>query len=172
MVRVVLAWFLIAKFQVTGLIIAYFIGLVSKGIAAYLINHKVCFPQRFYSWQSLIAPLLAAAAHFGVLYLINSVIWKGDQITSVLIFLIGILPSFPLFMFFYGLFGGWDEATLAELKEAVAISGVARGLTRWGMYEPTRLGARLSPLNGRFPITNRPEAMEEAEALTKEKVRL
>ena len=172
MIRVVLAWFLIARFQVTGLIIAYFVGLFAKGIAAYLINHKVCFPQRFYSWQSLIAPLLAAVAHFGVLYLINSVIWKGDQITSVLIFLIGILPSFPLFMFFYGLFGGWDEATLAELKEAVAITGVARGLTRWGMYEPTRLGARISPLNGRFPITNRADAMIEAEALTKEKVRL
>jgi hypothetical protein len=47
-----------------------------------------------------------------------------------------------------------------------------RGLTRWGMYEPTALGARLSPLNNRFPITNRAEAMVEAEALTKEKVKL
>jgi O-antigen/teichoic acid export membrane protein len=171
-IRVVLAWFLIAKFQVTGLIIAYFVGLTAKGVAAYLINHKVCFPQRFYIWQSLVAPLLAAAAHFGILSLINGFIWKGEQITSILIFLIGILPSFPLFMFFYGLFGGWDEATLAELKEAVVLTGWARGLTRWGMYEPTLLGARISPLNGRFPITNRAEAMKEAEALTKEKVKL
>jgi len=30
-----------------------------------------------------------------VLWLICGLIWKGDQITSVLIFLIGILPSFP-----------------------------------------------------------------------------
>ncbi len=172
MIRVVLAWFLIAKFQVTGLVIAYFVGLVSKGIAAYLINHKICFPQRFYVWQSLVAPLLAAVAHFGILSLINGFIWKGEQITSVLIFLIGILPSFPLFMFLYGLFGGWDEATLAELKEAVVLTGAARWLTRWGMYEPTALGARISPLNGRFPITNRAEAMKEAEALTKEKVKL
>jgi O-antigen/teichoic acid export membrane protein len=171
-IRVVLAYMLITRFQVTGLIIAYFVGLFSKGIAAYIINHKVCFPQRFYIWQSLVAPLLAGAAHYGILYFINGFIWKGDQITSVLIFFIGILPSFPLFMFLYGLFGGWDPATLAELNEAVSLTGGVRWLTRWGMYEPTRLGARLSPLNGRFPITNRPEAMEEARILTQEKVKL
>ena len=171
-IRVVLAWVLLARFQVTGLIIAYFVGLFSKGIASYIINHKVCFPQRFYVWQSLVAPILAGATHYGVLWLICGLIWKGDQITSVLIFLIGILPSFPLYMFFYGLFGGWDTATLEELQRAVALSGSVRGLTRWGMYEPTALGARLSPLNNRFPITNRDEAMLEAKALTGERVKL
>ena len=171
-IRVVLAWILLARFQVTGLIIAYFVGLFSKGIASYIINHKICFPQRFYIWQSLVAPLLAGATHYGVLWLICSIIWKGDQITSVLIFLIGILPSFPLYMFFYGLFGGWDTATLEELNNAVALSGIVEGLTRWGIYEPTALGARLSPLNNRFPITNRIEAMLEAKALTEERVKL
>jgi O-antigen/teichoic acid export membrane protein len=172
MIRVVLAFLLIARLQVPGLIIAYFVGLFTKGITAYIINHKVCFPQRFYTWQSLIAPLLAGAAHYGVLYFINGFLWKGDQVTSVLIFFIGILPSFPLYLFLYGLFGGWDKDTLAELKDAVALTGSLRWLTRWGMYEPTALGARFSPLNGRFPITNRVEAMIEAQALTKEKVKL
>jgi O-antigen/teichoic acid export membrane protein len=172
MIRVTLAFLLIARFQVTGLIIAYFVGLFAKGFAAYIINHRICFPQRFYSWQSLFAPLLAGAAHFGILYLLNGIIWKGEQITSVIIFLIGILPSFPLYMFLYGLFGGWDEATLAELGEAVSLTGGTRGLTRWGIYEPTRLGARLSPLHGRFPISNRAKAMEEAAELTSEKVKL
>ena len=172
LIRVILAFFLIARFQVTGLIIAYFFGLFSKGIAAYIINHKVCFPQRFYIWQSLVAPLLAGAAHYYVLSGITYFIWKGDQITSVLIFFIGILPSFPLYMFLYGLFGGWDKDTLAELKDAVALTGSVRWLTRWGMYEPTVLGARISPLNNRFPITNRVEAMKEAKALTAEKVEL
>ena len=171
-IRVVLAWFLLTRFQVTGLIIAYFVGLFSKGIAAYIINHKVCFPQRFYIWQSLVAPLLAGAAHYGVLWGINRYLWKGDQITSVLIFLIGILPSFPLYMFLYGLLGGWDKDTLTELKESVALTGRMRWLTRWGIYKPTALGARISPLNNRFPISNRVEAMEEAKALTIEKVKL
>jgi O-antigen/teichoic acid export membrane protein len=171
-IRVVLAWILLARFQVTALIIAYFVGLFAKGVTAYFINHKVCFPQRFYVWQSLVAPLLAALVHYGILSLVNGFIWKGEQITSVLIFLIGILPSFPLFMFLYGLFGGWDAATLNELGEASALSGGMRWFTRWGMYEPTRLGARLSPLNGRFPIANRAEAMEEARKLTEEKEKL
>jgi O-antigen/teichoic acid export membrane protein len=171
-IRVTLAWFLLSRFQVTGLIIAYFVGLFSKGIAAYIINHKVCFPQRFYVWQSLIAPILAGAVHYGILWWISGLIWKGDQITSVLIFLIGILPSFPLYMFLYGFFGGWDVATLAELNDAVALTGSVRWLLRWGMYEPTRLGGRISPLNNRFPITNRSEAMKEAKSLTEEKVKL
>jgi O-antigen/teichoic acid export membrane protein len=171
-IRVTLAFFLIAHFQVTGLIIAYFVGLFSKGIAAYIINNKVCFPQRFYVWQSLAAPLLAGAVHYAILWGLNSFLWKGDQITSVLIFLIGILPSFPLYMFLYGLFGGWDRQTLAELNDAVGLTGSVRWLTRWGIYEPTALGARLSPLNNRFPITNRMEAMKEAKALTEEKIKL
>ena len=172
LIRVVLAWILLARFQVTGLIIAYFVGLFSKGLAAYIINHKICFPQRFFIWQSLVAPLLAGVAHFGLLYWLTGYIWKGDQITSVLIFFIGILPSFPLYMFLYGLFGGWDTATLEELNSAVALSGAVQGLTRWGIYEPTALGAHISPLNNRFPITNRIEAMLEAKALTGERIKL
>jgi hypothetical protein len=146
--------------------------LFSKGIAAYIINHKTCFPQRFYLWQSLVAPLLAGSVHYCILWGLNSLIWKGDQLTSVLIFFIGILPSFPLYMFLYGLFGGWDKDTLAELKEAVSLTGSVRWMTHWGIYEPTTLGARLSPLNNRFPIGNRIEAMREAGALTAEKVKL
>ncbi len=172
MIRIVLAWLLLTRFQVTALIIAYFVGLLAKGITAYFVNHRVCFPQRFYTWQSLLAPLLSGAAHYGILHSINLLLWKGDSITSVLIFFVGILPSFPLFMFLYGLFGGWDAATLAEFREAAVLTGSLRHLTYWGMYAPTALGARLSPLHARFPITNRAAAMEEAEQLTKEKVRL
>jgi O-antigen/teichoic acid export membrane protein len=171
-IRVVLAWYLIERFQVTGLIIAYFVGLLVKGIAAYFVNHRLCFPQRFYFWQSLVAPVLAGAAHYAFLWLVTGWIWKSDQITSVLIFFIGILPSFPIFIFLYGLFGGWDEDTLDELKAAVGLTGAMHWLTRWGIYAPTVLGARLSPLHGRFPISNRAEAMEEARALTAEKVKL
>ena len=171
-IRIILSWLLLARFQVTALIIAYFVGLTAKGVAAYFVNHKLCYPQKFYFWQSLAAPLLAGAAHFGLLSLLNGYLWKGDQVTSVLIFFLGILPSFPLYIFFYGLFGGWDGATLDELKEAVAISGSVRWLARWGYYEPTRLGARLSPLNGRFPISIREGAMKEARELTEAKVKL
>jgi O-antigen/teichoic acid export membrane protein len=170
-VRVVLALILLERFQINALIIAYFVGLFGKGIVAYFVNHKLCYPQRFYFWQSLIAPLLAAAVHFALLRWLTGLIWQGDQITSVLIFFIGILPSFPLYMFFYGLAGGWDKDTLEELHQAVALTGFVRPLA-WLIWKATGLGARLSPLHNRFPITIRSAAMLEAQELTAEKVAL
>ncbi len=170
-IRVILALLLITKLQITGLILAYFVGLLTKDIVAYFVNHKVCFPQRFYFWQSLAAPILAGVAHYFLLRWVTGFIWKSDQVSSIIIFFIGVLPSFPVFMFFYGLFGGWDSDTLAELKQAVDLTGFVRPLA-WVMWASSALGARISPLNNRFPITNRPMAMEEARQLTAEKVKL
>ena len=169
--RPVLALILMAKLQITGIILAYFVGLLSKDIAAYFVNHKVCFPQRFYFWQSLAAPILAGTSHYFLLRWVTGFIWKSDQVTSIIIFFIGVLPSFPVFMFFYGLFGGWDSDTLAELKQAADLTGFVRPLA-WVMWASSALGARISPLNNRFPITNRLTAMEEARQLTAEKVKL
>ncbi|MCX7753701.1 MAG: hypothetical protein N2117_00460 [Anaerolineales bacterium] len=169
--RVALVFLLLERFQVTGLIIAYLIALNAKNITAYFVNHRLCYPQKFYAWQSLFAPLLAAAAHYLVLDFINNLVWRDDQVTSILIFFIGILPSFPVYLFFYGLAGGWDDDTLAEFRQAVELSGFTRPLA-WVMWKASELGARLSPLTGRFPITIRAAAMDEARALTEERVRL
>lgn len=171
MMRIILALLLVERLQINALIIAYFIGLLSKDIVAYFINHRLCFPQRFYFWQSLGAPILAGAAHYAVLRWMGGLIWRGDQITSVLIFFIAILPSYPLFVFFYGLFGGWDDNTLDELRRAVDLSSVIRPLA-WIFWAASALGARLSPLHGRFPIDIRTVAMEEAKGLTEERVRV
>ncbi|MCS7037988.1 MAG: hypothetical protein NZP34_00115 [Caldilineales bacterium] len=170
-IRVVLALVLLRRYQINALIIAYFVGLLSKDIVAYVVNHRLCFPQRFYAWQSLGAPLLAGAAHYGVLRWLTGLVWQGDQVTSVLIFFIGILPSFPLFAFFYGLFGGWDDDTLAEVREAVELTAFVRPLA-WVFWAASALGSRLSPLHGRFPIAIRATALEEARSLTQERVRL
>jgi O-antigen/teichoic acid export membrane protein len=170
-IRIVLALILLRRYQINALIFAYFVGLLTKDIVAYFVNDRLCFPQRFYFWQSLGAPLLAGAAHYLVLRWLTGLIWRGDQITSVLIFFIGILPSFPLFAFFYALFGGWDEETLAEVRHAVNLTGFVRPLA-WLFWGASALGARLSPLHGRFPITIRPTALEEARALTEERVKL
>ncbi len=171
LIRIVLALVLLQRFQITALIIAYFVGLLSKDFVAYIINHRLCFPQRFYFWQSLGAPLLAGATHFAILRWFTGLIWQGDQITSVLIFLIGILFSYPFFAFFYGLFGGWDDDTLSELHHAANMSNFMRPLARLFWFS-TAQGARLSPLHGRFPISIRQAAIEEANSLTQERVNL
>jgi O-antigen/teichoic acid export membrane protein len=170
-IRVALALLLLDRFQINALIIAYFIALFSKGIMAYFINHKICFPQRFFSWQSLIAPLMAGGAHYIWLRWLTGLIWQGDELSSVLIFFIGILPSFPIYMFLYGIFGGWDCETLKELENAVSLSGFTKPLV-WLVWKSTELGTRISPLHNRFPISIRSAAMLEAQELTAEKVQL
>ena len=170
-VRVVFALLLVARYQINGLIIAYFIGLLAKGITAYFINHKYCYPQRFFVWQSLVAPLFAAGVHYMILRWVTGLVWSGDELTSVIIFLIGVLPSLPVYMFLYGLLGGWDEDTLEELHSAVYLTGFVKPLA-WFVWKSTELGAKLSPLHGRFPISIRPAAMLEAKELTAQKVEL
>lgn len=169
--RVSLAVIFLARFQIYGLILAYFIGLLAKDFAGYLINHKLCFPQRFYFWQSLAAPALAGGVHFLFLRWLTGLIWTQDQVSSVLIFFIGILLSFPIFMFLYGFFGGWDDATLMELKEAAGLSSFMKPLA-WLFWASTALGARISPLHGRFPIDIRQGALIEAKSLTAERVKI
>ena len=168
-IRVILALVLVERFQINGLIIAYFVGLFSKGVSAYFVNHKYCYPQRFFFWQSLAAPIVAATLHYMLLRWVTGLVWKADEISSIVIFLIGVLPSLPVYMFIYGLAGGWDTDTLEELHQAVALTGFARPLA-WVIWKSTDLGAKLSPIHARFPISIRPAAMLEARDLTIEKV--
>lgn len=170
-IRIGLALALVARWQVYGLIAAYFVGLLTKVLASYAINHRLCFPQRYYAWQSLAAPALAGAAHFALLRWVTGLIWRGDQVTSIAILLIGLLPSLPVFAFLFGLAGGWDDATLAEVRRAVGLTGFMRPLA-WLFWAATDIGARLSPLHGRFPITIRQEALAEARQLTLQRVKL
>jgi O-antigen/teichoic acid export membrane protein len=170
-VRVTLALFLVQRFQINALIIAYFVGLVSKDFIGYFVNHRVCYPQRYFVWQSLTAPLLAGGVHFLLLRWLTGLLWTQDQVSSVLIFFLGILPSFPIFMFLYGWFGGWDDATLEELRHAVPLSSFMKPLA-WLVWASTALGTRLSPLHGRFPISIREAALEEAKTLTIERVEI
>jgi O-antigen/teichoic acid export membrane protein len=169
--RIILAFALIVRLQIIALILAYFVALMTKNIVAYWLNHKLCFPQRFYFWQSVAAPFLAGIVHYIVLRGLGSLVWRGDQVTSVIILVIAILPSYPLFAFFYGLFGGWDDATLSEVHRAVDLSTFMKPLA-WLFWKSTALGAKLSPLHNRFPITNRQAALEEAMSLTHERVNL
>jgi len=171
MIRIVLAWLLIGRFQVWALVIAYFAGLLTKDILAYWVNYRLCFPQRFYVWPTLVAPLLAGAVHYALLRWLGGVFWREGPVGSILLLFLSLVPSLPVFAFLYAFFGGWDDGTLEELRAAVALSGALRGpayLFWWG----SAWGARLSPLHGRFPAELREAALAEARALTRERVSL
>ncbi len=171
-VRITLAIVLLARFQITALIIAYFIAILLRGVAGYFISHKICFPQRFFFWQSAGAVILAAGTHYLLISTLASLIWKQNEITSIILFFVGILPSLPFYFFFYALFGGWDNDTLAELKQAIDLTGFLRPFANAMIYLPNLWGSKISPLHNRFPITIREAAMTEARSLTEEKVRL
>jgi len=170
-IRITLALLLIRRFQIYALIYAYMVALMSKNIMSYIVVNRYCFPQRFYFWQTLGAPFSAGVVHFFILRWITGLIWQGDQVTSLLIYLIGLLGSFPIYGFFYGAFGGWDEDGLMVFRRAVDNSSFIRPAA-WVLWKSTSAGARISPLNNRFPIGIYQEAMEEARALTAERVAL
>jgi len=169
--RISLMFMLIGRYQLWGLMIAYLIALPTKSVVAWLLNWKLILRPKIYLWQSFVAPLLAGAVNYLVIRLVGGFIWRGDMVTSLIIFLLALLPSLPFYSFLTGLFGGWDDQVLQELKRAVEMSSLARPIA-YLVYKGTVLGARPSPLHGRFPITIYSEAMAEARGLMAEKVRL
>jgi O-antigen/teichoic acid export membrane protein len=171
-IRIGLMVVLLASFQIEALIIAYFIGILTRGIVAYFVANKYCFPQRFYFWQSLAAPVIAAGLHYLFLSLIAHFVWTGDDISSIVLFFIGLVPAMPVFFFFYALAGGWDDDGLDEIDEASRLTGFLYQVVRIIFTLPSRWGARVSPLHNRFPITIRDTAFTEAQRLTEERVRL
>jgi O-antigen/teichoic acid export membrane protein len=170
-IRIALVFLLIGRFQIYALVMAYIIALTLKDIVGYIVNHKVNFPLHLYLWQTFAAPMLAGVAHYFVLRYLTGLIWKNDAGTSILIYIIAITLSFPLYSFFYGLFGGWDNNTLDDFHRAVNISNFAKPIT-WLFWKTSALGARISPLHGKFPVKIYEEAMQEANALTQERVKI
>ncbi|MBV6395770.1 MAG: hypothetical protein HFACDABA_01352 [Anaerolineales bacterium] len=171
-IRVGLLLILLERFQITALIIAYFAAILTRGFVSYFVAHKYCFPQRFYFWQSFAAPVIAAGLHYLFLSAIAQFVWQKDEISSVILFFIGLLPAMPVFFFFYALAGGWDDEGLEEVVEASRLTGFLYQVVRVVFVVPSQWGAKLSPLHNRFPITVRDEALAEAQALTEAKVKL
>jgi hypothetical protein len=170
-IRIALVFLLIGRFQIYALVMAYIIALTLKDIVGFIVNHKVNFPLHLYLWQTFAAPMLAGVAHYFVLRYLTGLVWKNDAGTSILIYIIAITLSFPLYSFFYGLFGGWDNNTLDDFHRAVNISNFAKPIT-WLFWKTSSIGARISPLHGKFPVKIYDEAMQEADSLTQERVKL
>jgi len=68
-----------------------------------------------------------------------------------------------VYSFITALFGGWDNEGIAEFRRATRLGGSPLA---WLMLIGMRLGARISPLHGRFPMALRGIAQEEAQSLT------
>jgi O-antigen/teichoic acid export membrane protein len=162
---------LVDRFQAFGLLAVPFVTVPIKIILGYLLNHRFCFPQKFFFWQSLAAPLLAGGTHYLVVRGLTGLIWQQDELTSIIILVIALIPSYPLYSFLYGWFGGWDANTLEVFDRGTRLTSFMRPFTRL-FYHASALGARFSPLHDRFPFTNHAAAIAEAQSLTQERVKL
>jgi hypothetical protein len=171
-IRIGLMVILLERFQIFALLIAYFVAILARGIIAYFVADRYCFPQRFYFWQSAAAPAVAAVAYYLFLSVMANLIWQGDEITSIVLFFLALVPFMPVFFFFYALAGGWDIAGLEEVEEASRMAGLMRPIVNVIFIIPSKWGARISPLHNRFPITMRELAQAEARSLTDERVEL
>ncbi len=171
-IRIGLMVILLERFQIFALLIAYFVAILARGLIAYFVADRYCFPQRFYFWQSAAAPVAAAVAYYFFLSVLANFIWQGDEITSIVLFFLALVPCMPVFFFFYALAGGWDVAGLEEVDEASRMSGPMRPIVNVIFIIPSKWGARISPLHNRFPITMRELAQAEARSLTEERVKL
>jgi O-antigen/teichoic acid export membrane protein len=172
-IRIPLMVLLIPSLELTGVILAYVVALPVRNVVAWWINRRLILPFRIYWWQTAVAPLLAGGVTWILLRALGTAM-VGDeinQITGLLLLLIGLLPSLPVFCLFVGFFGGWDNAGLDELRRAAGLSSLGKPIA-WLIYFTSTLGARLSPLHGRFPIDLYDEAEAEARALTSERVSL
>lgn len=153
---------------------AYVPALLIKDIFAWWAIRKsdyFTFPWKDLYWQGIITPIISGVAIFIILEIINSIIWQGEIVTSVLILLIGITVGLYLYSFIYGLVGGFDDKTLEEFEKSANMAHGVRPFAR-GLYKASALGARFSPLHNKFPITIFDKAKAEADSLTAEKTEL
>ncbi len=163
-VRLGLLMVCVPRWQLTGMAVAYLGALLLRVVIAWWLAALWIVPPRLSGWQ-VGAAVGAALVVYNVLRWVGDWLWRPALGPSLALAGAALLPAVPLYGFFTGLFGGWDEGGLAELQRALPLSGGGWPVA-WLLYQGIRLGARISWLHGRFPNALRPYAEEEAQALS------
>ncbi|MBN1486034.1 MAG: hypothetical protein JW981_00245 [Anaerolineae bacterium] len=163
--RIGLIYLLVTRWQVWGLLGAYIIAVIVRTLMTWIMTSRLAFLPRFNIWQTVVAPGGAAFIVYELLRVAGDLWWTPTPTASLLLVGIGLLVTLPIYGFLTGLLGGWDNGGIAEFYRAVNISRLGY-LLAWPLSTSIRLGARLSPLHGQFPIALRTLAEEEAHALT------
>ncbi|MGC9358266.1 MAG: lipopolysaccharide biosynthesis protein, partial [Anaerolineae bacterium] len=153
------------EYGIWGLVAAFALASLLRGLLGWLLVQRLVVNVRLPFWQMAVAPAGAALVVYNLLRGVGDIYWQPDVGVTLIFSILVLLPALPLYGFFTAFLGGWDDEGLAELRRAVAISGLGIPLGRL-LYEAVHLGARLSPLHGLFSHQLYRWADEEAEALT------
>ncbi|MBN2006883.1 MAG: hypothetical protein JXA21_26250 [Anaerolineae bacterium] len=163
--RIGLGLLLVVRWQIVGLGLAYALARALRIVVGWSVTRRVVLAPRVYIWQTWIAPAGAAILVYHLAALVTSLWWRPTPLASLTLFVFVMVFLLPVYGFATALFGGWDNGSLVELKNAARLSGL--GVILSGpLVLMVHLGARLSPLHGRFPVAIRKMAEEEAQALT------
>jgi hypothetical protein len=167
--RVIFLLLLMQKYQMMGILIAWYISLVLKVIYQFWAINRYVTPLKgkIYPWQSFIAPGLAATVNFLIFESFARLIFNYDILTSVVLFISAFFVFIYLYSFFVGFFGGWDNNTLREFERAVQMVKGISLFARW-LYASTAFGAKHSflHLHNKYPVLIYVEASKEARELT------
>jgi O-antigen/teichoic acid export membrane protein len=134
-------------------------GRLIKWIVGYLIHYFKFFKFKVNWWQTFVATFIAMGAEFlviqGLILLIFPLLGYilGELIAAVLVIVCAIfIGPFLVYIPVHAIAGGWDDNSLYIFQKAVGMSGPSKPIAIF-LMKLVKIGARMSPLHGRFPIS-------------------
>lgn len=171
--RVVLTWYMLQWYGFEGVFFAFLISSILRSLVAWpLMGMLVAWPS-LSIWQTLINPALAAVGNYLILRGFALAVWQGPGHAGSgwLVVLVSLIGSLPIYMFLSGLLG-WDDASLAEFRDAAELVPAPFGAVARMAHRVVQLGSSMSPLHDRFPGNLVEEAASDAAELTALKAEL
>ncbi len=165
LIRLGLIFLLTPRWQVAGVAFSYGYARVFRIFVGMFLARRFVVRPRIYLWQTFIAPLCSAFLLYKGLQAISSLGSSFTMLTSFLWVAAICCIALPAYGFLTALFGGWDDAGIAELQQAARMSLLGIPVAQL-LSIGVKIGARISPLHGRFPMALRTLAQEESQALT------
>jgi len=153
------------RWGILGVVAAYLVALLLRGLVGWYVAQRLGLRIHVSIWQSVIAPGGAALILYNLERMAGEMFWRSAPVHTLFFLMSVLLAAVPSYGFLTAFLGGWDDGGLQELQRAVRLSSLGFPIS-WLLYQGVRLGAKVSPLHGQFPVELRDLAEEEAEALT------
>lgn len=163
----------VLNMQMMGLLVAWFLSLVLKVFYQWIIIRRKISRFKWYIWKIFGGSGISAIISASCLYLTSKIIYRGDIVTAILLFILSIFCFMPFYSFLTGVFGGWDENTMREFDKASNMVTLVKPLARM-LYKSAYYGSRhsLFNLHNKYTIDIYEDAIKEAKDLTTKKKQL
>ncbi len=152
------------RYGLEGLAWALLVAALLRTVAAFLLVRRVVIAPHLYLWQALVAPMGAALVLYNLLAGVADLL-SPTRIREAALLAWVAWATLPLYAFLTAFLGGWEDRALEELTRSLDLLGPLR-LGLRPLVAAIRLGRRLSPLKGYYPVHWWALAEEEATALT------